>query len=80
MEEGSAEDEKKTTPQVVKVELGGEEVIPGSSWSSASEDQDHGDLDPGIKDLPLSVRRVVSLVDDPTEATLTLRYFLLVTS
>ncbi|RDW75484.1 hypothetical protein BP6252_06626 [Coleophoma cylindrospora] len=35
------------------------------------------DSDPALRDLPWSVRRVVSLVDDPSEPTLTFRYFLL---
>lgn len=33
--------------------------------------------DPRIKDIPSYVRRIVSLSDDPTEPTLTFRYFLL---
>ncbi|POR34348.1 Oligopeptide transporter OPT superfamily [Tolypocladium paradoxum] len=33
--------------------------------------------DPRIKDIPKSVRRIVSLKDDPTEPTLTFRYFLM---
>lgn len=33
--------------------------------------------DPRIRDLPPTVRRVVSLTDDPTLATFTFRYFVL---
>ncbi|KAK6612809.1 hypothetical protein H4I96_02022 [Botrytis cinerea] len=36
-----------------------------------------GDDDPLLKDIPWQVRRIVSLEDDPTEPTITFRYFLL---
>ena len=36
-----------------------------------------GDNNPELKDIPWSVRRVVSLHDDPTLPTITFRYFLL---
>jgi len=57
------------------VEVGDEKVEPGSTASSSNEAwaDDH----PAIRDLPLSVRRIVSLEDDPTLPTLTFRYFVL---
>lgn len=36
-----------------------------------------GDDDPLLKDIPWQVRRIVGLEDDPTEPTITFRYFLL---
>ncbi|RKF79772.1 Oligopeptide transporter 8 [Golovinomyces cichoracearum] len=51
-----------------KITAGGNNPTVDNGWSD-----DH----PAIKDLPLSVRRVVSLEDDPTLPTLTFRYFLL---
>ena len=57
------------------VEVGEEKAVPGSTTPSFNEGwaDDH----PAIKDIPYSVRRIVSLEDDPTLPTLTFRYFLL---
>jgi hypothetical protein len=55
------------------VEVGEEKVIPGSP----SGDESFADDDPTIRDIPFSVRRVVSLEDDPTLPTITFRYFVL---
>jgi OPT oligopeptide transporter protein len=56
------------------VEVGEEKVIPGSP---SSVDESFADDDPTIRDIPFSVRRVVSLEDDPTLPTITFRYFVL---
>ena len=57
------------------VEVGDEKVVPGSTTPSSNEGwaDDH----PAIRDIPYSVRRIVSPEDDPTLPTLTFRYFLL---
>ncbi|TVY84677.1 Oligopeptide transporter, partial [Lachnellula suecica] len=57
------------------VEVGDETVVSGSA--SASSNAAFADDDPAIRDIPLAVRRIVSLDDDPTLPTLTFRYFLL---
>lgn len=61
--------------QAPVAEIGDEDVISGNTTPFGSDDwpEDH----PALKDLPPSVRRVVSLEDDPTLPTLTFRYFLL---
>lgn len=61
------------------LEVGEERIIHGvaSSLVTTSEDDDHADSDPALKDIPWSVRRIVNFVDDPTEPTLTFRYFIL---
>jgi hypothetical protein len=61
--------------QAPVAEIGDEEVISGNTTPSGTDEwpEDH----PALKDLPPSVRRVVSLKDDPTLPTLTFRYFLL---
>ncbi|KAI6250199.1 Oligopeptide transporter 1, partial [Erysiphe necator] len=48
-----------------------------SGGSNPTIDNGWADDHPAIKDLPLSVRRVVSLEDDPSLPTLTFRYFAL---
>jgi hypothetical protein len=57
------------------VEVGDEKVVPGSTTPSTNDGwaDDH----PAIRDIPFSVRRIVSLDDDPTLPTLTFRYFVL---
>lgn len=57
------------------VEVGDEKVVPGSTISSDHENR--ADDDPTIRDLPPTVRRVVSLEDDPTLPTITFRFFVL---
>lgn len=69
-------DAKKDEPKILSVEVGEEKVIPGARGVDSEEDS-LSDDDPTMKDLPWSVRRVVSLTDDPTEPTLTFRYFIL---
>ncbi|KAG9237072.1 OPT oligopeptide transporter protein-domain-containing protein [Amylocarpus encephaloides] len=44
---------------------------------SATDGEPFGDDDPVLRDIPWHVRRVISLHDDPTEPTLTFRYFVL---
>lgn len=41
------------------------------------ENDSFTDDDPAVRDIPLTVRRIVSLHDDPTLPTLTFRYFIL---
>lgn len=57
------------------VEVGEEKIVPGTASSSSNEAW--ADSDPAIRDIPASVRRIVSLDDDPTLPTLTFRYFFL---
>lgn len=45
--------------------------------AQAPVDENLVDSDPALREIPWSVRRVVSLVDDSSEPTLTFRYFLL---
>jgi hypothetical protein len=66
--------ELKDGLKTAAVEVGEEKVIPGSP---SSEDEGFADNDPTIRDIPFSVRRVVSLEDDPTLPTITFRYFVL---
>jgi len=66
----------KTGPTIfAAVELGEEKVTPGSD--SSSTDNEWPDDHPAIKDIPYTVRRIVSFEDDPTLPTLTFRYFVL---
>ena len=57
------------------VEIGEEKIFPGSPITSDSDQ--FTDDDPSVRQIPWSVRRVVSLTDDPTLPTLTFRYFVL---
>ncbi|POS86206.1 OPT superfamily oligopeptide transporter [Erysiphe pulchra] len=57
--------------------IDGEAEKVASGGNSPAIDNGWADDHPAIKDLPLSVRRVVSLEDDPTLPTLTFRYFVL---
>jgi hypothetical protein len=66
--------EPKDDLKTEAVEVGEEKVIPGSP---SSGDESFADDDPTIRDIPFSVRRVVSLEDDPTLPTITFRYFVL---
>ncbi|CAG8974115.1 hypothetical protein HYALB_00002750 [Hymenoscyphus albidus] len=45
--------------------------------SGSNSETDFADDDPALRDIPWHVRRGVSFVDDPTEPTLTFRYFIL---
>lgn len=69
-------DEKEIFAKTTGVEIGNEEVRGGSAKDDLKSD-DYADDDPTVRDLPWSVRRVVSLEDDPTLPTLTFRYFIL---
>lgn len=68
--------EPKDALESSAVEVGEEKVIPGTT-SSSSDNLAFTDDDPAIRDIPASVRRIVSLEDDPTLPTLTFRYFVL---
>jgi OPT oligopeptide transporter protein len=55
-----------------------EKLSPSSSGQNSSHERlPFGDDDPVLRDIPWHVRRVVSLTDDPTEPTVTFRYFVL---
>lgn len=62
-------------PKKDVLEFGAEDVTHDTS--NESEEPSLADSDPAVKNIPWSVRRVVSLVDDPSEPTLTFRYFVL---
>ena len=66
--------ELKDNLKTAAVEVGEEKFTPGTP---SSEDESYADDDPTISDIPFSVRRVVSLEDDPTLPTITFRYFVL---
>ncbi|CAD6506363.1 BgTH12-07289 [Blumeria graminis f. sp. triticale] len=68
-------DVKSAASSTSSIVVGDEEV--GTSAPAAVADNGWPDDHPAIKDLPLAVRRVVSLEDDPTLPTLTFRYFVL---
>lgn len=53
----------------------GKESVTGITTETSGDD--FADDDPAIKDIPWTVRRIVSLHDDPTLPTLTFRYFVL---
>ena len=40
-------------------------------------DEDPAEVEPDLRDIPLTVRKIVSLKDDPTLPTITFRYFIL---
>ncbi|RFU28729.1 hypothetical protein B7463_g7615, partial [Scytalidium lignicola] len=54
-----------------------EKASPNVTSGQSSDDEHFGDDDPVLRDIPWHVRRIVSLHDDPTEPTLTFRYFIL---
>jgi hypothetical protein len=74
-DDGTATPDSKAGPIPAAVEVGEEKVVPGRD--NSSNDSEWPDDHPAIKDLPYSVRRVVSYEDDPTLPTLTFRYFIL---
>jgi hypothetical protein len=67
--------EDKSASKDAAVEIGEEKVIPGSPAEGINDG--FADDDPRLRDIPWSVRRIVSLHDDPTLPTLTFRYFVL---
>lgn len=62
-------DPEKSTPVIA---IGSDAPQPSSNSQA-----DFADDDPALRDIPWHVRRGVSFVDDPTEPTLTFRYFVL---
>ncbi|KAI0998918.1 hypothetical protein K3495_g9278 [Podosphaera aphanis] len=72
-ESGAPNDHK--TPYKIETIEPDEVVVPGGN--NPTINNGWADDDPQIRDLPPSVRRVVSLEDDPTLPTLTFRYFIL---
>lgn len=77
-----AETHFRSEPEVIsKVNSDPEKPTPviatNTSQSNSSSQADFADDDPSLRDIPWHVRRGVSFVDDPTEPTLTFRYFVL---
>ncbi|CZT46692.1 related to sexual differentiation process protein isp4 [Rhynchosporium secalis] len=70
-------DQKANDAKHHGVEIGDEKIVPGGSSGSAEDSSSIGDDDPTIRDIPINVRRIVSLEDDPTLPTITFRYFVL---
>lgn len=62
-------DPEKSTPVVA--------IGSDAPQSSSNSQEGFADDDPALRDIPWHVRRGVSFVDDPTEPTLTFRYFVL---
>jgi hypothetical protein len=70
-------------------QTGNEEYLPSSGVNEKDaksftagvateiENDSFTDDDPAVRDIPLTVRKIVSLQDDPTLPTLTFRYFIL---
>jgi hypothetical protein len=54
-----------------------EKASPEATSGQDSGEEHFGDDDPVLRDIPWHVRRIVSFHDDPTEQTLTFRYFVL---
>lgn len=63
------------TSKTFGLEVGDEEVKAGRS--SETDSDDFADDDEAVRDIPLAVRRIVSMTDNPEELTLTFRYFVL---
>jgi hypothetical protein len=56
-------------------EKGAPVIVTGREGSDS--DEHFADDDPALRDIPPEVRAIISLTDDPTLPTLTLRYFIL---
>jgi len=73
--------EPKTTDDMPRIETlavsDPEKASPKVSVGPDNTNGQFGDDDPVLRDIPWHVRRVISLKDDPTEPTLTFRYFIL---
>lgn len=63
------------TSKTYGLEVGDEEVKEGKEGDVDSDN--FADDDETVRDIPLAVRRIVSMTDNPEELTLTFRYFLL---
>ncbi|KAG9669149.1 OPT superfamily oligopeptide transporter, partial [Aureobasidium melanogenum] len=63
------------TSKTFGLEVDDEEVKSGRASEIASED--FADDDEAVRDIPMAVRRIVSMTDNPEELTLTFRYFVL---
>ncbi|KAK0119489.1 hypothetical protein ONS95_010936 [Cadophora gregata] len=70
-------DPKPAASKHAAIEVGDEKVVPGSSTCGDESASVFGDDDPTVRDIPINVRRIVSLEDDPNLPTLTFRYFVL---
>ncbi|KAF2489538.1 putative OPT oligopeptide transporter [Lophium mytilinum] len=83
--EDASEDTIQPTPispssTKAPVETGNEKLDPEIAVDpndSTAKHEAEEDLEPDVLELPLTVRRIVNLEDDPTLPTLTFRYFVL---
>ena len=64
---------------VAAIDPNGEKRDPEVATHASHDpvDEDPADIEPDLRDIPLAVRKIVSMEDDPTLPTITFRYFVL---